>query len=61
MDGLTIKVWPSQSENGYMYEIFDSEAPDEDEECMDGGLCEGSFMDALEMASEHAKEILAKR
>ncbi len=62
MDNLIIHVRPSFEEEGYMYDIYDCQ-PEEIEEAdsIDGGLCTGSFLDAVDMATEQAKVIIKAR
>ncbi len=57
---MCIKIFYSESNGGYNYDVYESETPDEDEESIDGGLCTGMFSDAVEMATQMAMEI-AKR
>ncbi len=47
--GTYISVWYSDANDGYMYNIYDQEPTDFIEE-IDGGLCTGTIIDAVEMA-----------
>lgn len=58
MDEITIKVWFSESENGYMYDIFDTVDVDEDTESVDGGLCTTTMANAIDMATSQALQII---
>lgn len=50
---VTIKVWYSETNEGYMYDIFDTVDIDDDTEAVDGGVCTGTFSDALQMAVDN--------
>lgn len=43
-----------------MYDIWTDETVDEDAPPTDGGQCTGSLIEALEMATEQAKELVLK-
>lgn len=60
ISALTIKIWPDSNGEGYQYEVYDSESPDEDAESIGGGLCTGSIVDAVEMAADEAKSCITK-
>ena len=53
---MKIKIW--ESDEGYMFNIWIDEESDECDNCDDGGVCIGSYKDAIGMASEQAKELL---
>ncbi len=57
MNEMYIKVW--ESDEGYMYSINDHDDPD-DVDGLDGGLCTGSMVNAIEMACDQAKELATK-
>lgn len=61
---MIIKIWATDQgdgdEGGWMYDIFLSEDIYEDTESDDGGLCTGSKVDALEMATAQAIELLKR-
>lgn len=61
MDGITIRIWKAESEEGYFYDIFDTEDANDESEAVDGGLCTGTFEDAIGMASEQAITIINKK
>ena len=60
MPSLTITITDASGEEGYMYDIYNCEAEDINDEIdsLDGGCCTGSLEDALEMATSQAKEII---
>ena len=53
---MKIKIW--KTEEGYMFDIWLDEESEEVFECDDGGVCTGTYEDAIEMASEQAKDLL---
>lgn len=55
-DGTTfIEIWYSESNNGYMYSIYDRNPKEcDDLEETDGGICTGTMADAIIMASSQA-------
>ena len=54
-ENLTIKIYKASSEDGYFYDIYNTDGTDEDDESLDGGLCTSKDVrDAIEMASQHA-------
>ena len=56
---MKIKIWETdQDGGGYMFDIWLDENAEEDEGSDDGGLCTGSYEDAIEMACEQAKGLL---
>jgi len=57
---LSIDIHYSVTNNGYMYNIYDTTTPDkkENEGGLDGGLCTGTIHDALYMAYESARNII---
>ncbi len=58
---MKIKIWETdQDEGGYMFDIWCDENAEEDEDSDDGGLCTGSYEDAIDMACEQAKDLLKK-
>ena len=58
---MKIKIWETeQDEGGYMFDIWLDENADEDSECDDGGMCTGSYADAVEMACEQARDLLKR-
>lgn len=60
---LTIQIYYSETNEGYMYDIYECEASEveEIEDSIDGGLCTGTIKDALGMATEMAEEIIKRR
>lgn len=57
---IIIHVFASISEKGYAYDIFDSiEDIENNKDSLEGGLCTTTIENALEMAYEQAKDILA--
>lgn len=52
---MLIKIEWSETNDGWMYDIYDSESDIEDGESIDGGLCTGTRMDAFEMAVQTAE------
>jgi hypothetical protein len=59
MNEITIKIWPA-SDEGYMYDIFDTSEPTEDAIAVDGGQCTTTLENALEMAYEQAQALISK-
>lgn len=59
---MKIKIWKTdQDEGGYMFDIWCCEDAEENEGGSDdGGMCTGSYEDAIDMACEQAKELLKK-
>lgn len=55
-----MKIEIQSTDEGFMYDIWTDETVDEDTPSNDGGLCTGSLLDALEMATEQAKELIIK-
>ena len=57
---LSIDIYYSEANNGYIYNIYDTTTPDkkENEGSLDGGLCTGTIHDALNMAYESARNII---
>lgn len=41
-----------------MYNIWLNDDAGEDEDCDDGGICTGSYLDAIGMACENAKDLV---
>lgn len=65
LEAVTIKIYRA-SNGGYLYDIYDCDAIDlaqqmEDEpESDDGGLCTGTFKDAIGMAAGHAESLIER-
>ncbi len=56
---MKIKIWETDHDGGgYMFDIWRDEDVKEDEDSDDGGLCIGSYEDAIDMACEQAKDLL---
>ena len=57
---LAITIFWSEGNNGYQYDIYDQDLPEDGErpESIDGGLCTGSIEDALNMAVEQARSYM---
>ncbi len=60
MENLTIKIYQSSEADGFYYDIFDGEELENDDQCdsLDGGFCTSTMENALEMATEQAKELI---
>ncbi len=59
---MKIKIWETdEGEGGYMFDIWLNENATEDEGSDDGGLCTGSYEEAIVMACEQAKDLLKIR
>lgn len=55
---ITIRIYPTE-QGGYMYDVYESDAVDEDiEDSDDGGQCTGTYANALEMANDAALKII---
>jgi|GEM_PF-2404078 len=62
---LTITINYSEQNEGYMYDIYDCEPSQMHDgngselvDSIDGGLCTGTILEALEMAQAQVKDIL---
>ncbi len=60
-NGLLFLIWESESEAGYVVDVFDpyilyESYNDEVPEPLDGGLCTGSARDAIEFMLDTKKE-----
>lgn len=57
---LSIDIYYSETNNGYMYNIYDTVSDNEKDsgDSIDGGLCTGTIQDALNMAYESARNII---
>jgi hypothetical protein len=60
MNELTIRIYESVDEPGYFYDIYDTEDITEDSEPVEAGHCTTTIENALEMAYEDAKKVLAR-
>lgn len=58
MDNITIKIYLSSEGDSYMYDIYDTDEPEEDTESIDGGECTGTMLDALGMATAQAEAFI---
>lgn len=63
IDELTIHIRPAldQDEEGYMYDIYDTNPGEADDgliDSIDGGMCTGSLKDAIGMAMEQALDLV---
>ena len=58
IDGIIIRIYKAQDEDGYFYDIYDSETWDEDDVSVDGGLCTTTLENAIGMASDQAIELV---
>lgn len=60
IDAITIRVYASSNEDGYMYDLYKADAVDDEKfvDSYDGGLCTGSMLDALGMAVHQAETII---
>ena len=62
MDEITIRIYKSVDEPGYFYDIYDKDCEVLSEEnIIDGGHCTTTIENALEMAYEDAKKVLANK
>lgn len=52
-----IEVHKSINDNGYMFNVYRTLVDFENDNPQDGGLCTGTYFDAIEMASNQAKAI----
>lgn len=59
---LSIDIYYSEGNNGYMYNVYDTVSDNQKDsgDSIDGGLCTGTIHDALNMAYESAKQQLEK-
>ena len=57
MNEIYIKIYEN-SEGEYNYDIYDNE---DSEDSIDGGTCTTTIENALEMAYDQAKELLARK
>jgi len=54
---IAVTIFWSDANNGYQFDIYENSAAiEENDDPLDGGLCTGSFQDAMEMAFEQTKE-----
>lgn len=60
MKNITIKIYEGSDEQGFFYDIFDEDGIGTDEIPEDGGFCTTTMENALEMAVEMAKSLIAK-
>ena len=60
MKNLIITIHESDNEEGYIYDIFETEDDMLEGNSLDGGLCTTTMQNALDMATEQAKAILNK-
>ncbi len=61
MEEIAITISYSDSNGGYMYDIYkNAQAIEDNDDSIDGGLCTGSMLDAIDMAAGQAKQIIAK-
>jgi len=59
---MKIKIWETnQDGGGYMFDIWLNEDAEDDDGSDDGGMCTGSYEDAVNMACEQAKDLLKKQ
>lgn len=60
MNELAITIFYSETNDGYMYDIYDQDLPEDSErpESIDGGCCTGQLCDALDMAYDQALRII---
>lgn len=63
MENITITISKATDEEGYFYDIYDIAAMDIDEstESLDGGFCTTTIENAIDMAVEQAKQLLANK
>ncbi len=57
---MIIDIHFSQQNGGYDYSIYKDQEDFEEQDSLDGGQCDGSEQDALDMALSSAKELVAK-
>lgn len=61
LNELSITIYWSENEMGYMYDIWDQDLPeggDRPEDSIDGGCCTGRLIDALGMATDQAENFI---
>lgn len=58
MEKIILTIEWSETNNGYMYEIYPNEEAQENGDSLDGGLCTGSMIGALGMATDQAGHLL---
>jgi hypothetical protein len=61
MNYITIKIYKAESEDGYFYDIYNTEEVDENTESIDGGLCTTTIDNTLEMAYVQTKNLLTNK
>lgn len=55
MNEVLIYIRPSDNEDGYVWDVYENDQAYIDAESYDGGLCTGSFDDALDFAIDAIK------
>lgn len=50
MNEVLIYIRPSDNEDAYVWDVYENDQAYEDAESFDGGLCTGSFDDAVDFA-----------
>jgi len=59
---MIIKIWETeQCGGGYMFSIWLDNDVEETEECDDGGICTGSYEEAIDLACEQATGLVGKK
>lgn len=62
VEGVTIHVHWSEMNEAYAYDVYMGAVnPADMGESEDGGQCDGTYADAIEMASQAAQTLIAKR
>jgi hypothetical protein len=60
MKEITIKIYNSEDQGGFMYDIYDTADVDDDTESIDGGHCTSQdIRNALDMAICQAKDLVS--
>lgn len=55
MNEVLIYIFPSDSEEGYVWDVYASETEYVEGNSFDGGLCTGTFDDAIDFALDAIK------
>jgi len=60
MEAITIRIYASDSEGGYMYDIYNEDQVFTDADSVDGGLCTTTMLNALGMAVSQAEDLIKR-
>ena len=58
MNEIIISITESSDKEGYIYDIYPSKDDYINSNSLDGGMCTGTIVDAIEMASLQAQDII---